>query len=121
MLFVRSKNLNANIFQTKSKIELTSEDMPTLMEVEQNLECLILVMLSYLRLDNYIKPIKEEFTGKQKYDFSMSIRESVYIEKRKYNATYISMDNKEYNLNYYMDDDYLICELVYILNKKSEE
>ena len=121
MLFIRSKNFNANIFQTRTKIEITSEDMPTLMKIEQNMERLRIGMLSYLRLDNNTKPIKEEFTGKQKYSFPMPIRESVYIEKREYNATYIGMDNKEYDLNYYMIDDYLICELVYILNKKSEE
>ena len=120
ILFVRSKDFNANVFQIREKIETNKEKMelPILMQVEQKIEYLRIGLLTYLNLDTNTEPIRELLTGKNKYDFPIPLRESIYTEKREYSGTYLTSTMEEYDINYYMDGEYLVCELVKFLNIK---
>ena len=117
VLFVRSKEFNANIFQTRKEITKEAE-LPILMQVESEMEYLKQGALNYLKLDSNTLPISESLTGISKYDFPMPTRESVYTEKRHYTSTYIDTNGEKYDINFYMDNEYLVCELVKFINNE---
>ena len=122
VLYVRSEDFNANIFQTKEKIKIEEDDkIPILMQVERSIEYLRNGALSYIGLDKNAKPMQEVLTGESKFDFPMPLRESIYTEKREYSATYIGPNRDKYDINFYMDGDYLVCELVKFLELDKKE
>ena len=122
ILFVRSKKFNANVFQVRTKIETNKDkqEIPTLMQIDHNIEHLRIGMLLYLGLDTNTKPIKETLTGNSKYNFEVPLRENIYTEKREYSGTYLTLNQEEYDINFYMDDEYLVCELVNFLEHKKK-
>ena len=122
ILFVRSKNFNANVFQTTRKIETEKgkQELPILMQVDQNIEYLKIGLLQYLGLDTKTLPLRETLTGNSKSNFPIPIGESIYKEKREYSGTYLTLNQEEYDINFYMKDDYLVCELVNFLEHKKK-
>ena len=77
------------------------------------------------RLGNDSKLITENLSGKSQYTFPIPTEESIYVEKRDYTSSYevedvfnrFDPENEEstkikYDLNFYLRDNYLICELV---------
>ena len=122
ILFLRSNNINANIFQTKRIITpMDPNGKPALSQVNENINYLKSEALSYIGIDKNAKPIEEKLTGKSKSKFELPLRESIYIEKREYSATYLGSDGNKYDLNFYMDGDYLVCEFVKFLDLDKKE
>lgn len=122
LLFLRSDSINANIFQIKKEITILDENgVPALTQVSENIAYLKSKALSYMGLERNAKPIEEKLTGKSKSKFELPLRESIYIEKREYSATYQTTDGDKYDLNFYMDGDYLVCEFVKFLNLDKKE
>ena len=122
ILFIRSKDFNANVFQTTRKIETEKgkQELPILMQVDQNIEYLKIGLLQYLGLDTKTLPLRETLTGNSKSNFPIPIGESIYKEKREYSGTYLTLNQEEYDINFYMDDEYLVCELVNFLEQKKK-
>lgn len=116
LLFLRSKKMNANIFQIKKKIVVLDENgTPALSQVSENINYLKSEALSYIGLEYNAKPIEETLSGKSNSEYKLPLRESIYIEKREYSATYTGANGDKYDINFYMDGDYLVCELVKFL------
>ena len=122
VLFIRSKEFNANVFQSKIKILKNKKGLenPT-MQVLDNMENLRSELYSYLGVYGQIDPINESLTGETKYSFQLPENESIYTEKRKYNSTYMGTDGNKYDINFYMDGDYLVCELVRFIDLDKKE
>ena len=123
ILFIRSKDLNLNVFQYRKNTKKDMEtDKPITMQIQTILEEVKIGLAKHTKM-NSITPIKEELTGKSKYSFLLPTSESVYIEKRQYSSSYAALNGDKYDINMYMDGDYVVCELVkYIdLDKKEKK
>ena len=121
ILFIRSKNLNLNVFQYRKNTKNDMEtDKPITMQIETIFDEIKNGLAKHAQM-NYITPIKEELTGKTKYNFPIPISESIYIEKRAYSSSYVALNGDKYDINLYMDGDYLVCELVKFLNLDKKE
>ena len=122
ILFVRSKDFNANIFQAKIKTDKNAKvfEEKATVQIETDISMLKYNLFKYLGINGELEPTQEYLTGKSKYNFPLPISESIYNEKRHYNSTYLGPDGNKYDLNFYMDGDYLVCELVKFLELKKK-
>ena len=118
ILFLRNKEMNANIYQAKVKIEAKkqAEGDPLLVQVDKNMQELKDEFYKYAGINYNTLPNTEKLNSKSKDEIPLT--EEIYIEKRNYCATYIVDNGEKYDINYYMDDDYLVLELVKFLDNK---
>ena len=115
-LYVRGENTNANIFQTKFKVDLNENIAAQVGMFMQDFEIACFVKLG---LPTHMEASKKQLHGEAKYDFDLPPEESVFLENRTYTVTYlVEQDGKEvqYDLNYYSNGDYLVCEFAKILD-----
>ena len=113
MLYVRSDKMNANVFQIKNRIAVTNDNhAPLLAQVDTYLTIFKNQALKYLKLNKDSKPIEEKISGDTKSN--LPLVEQIYIEKRTYSLTY-KVDNVLYDINFYMNDDNFVCEIVRFL------
>ena len=113
ILYLRSEELNANIFQTSYEIDINS-DMSPLIQVLVHLDIFKDKALEEIKLSSNAKPLKENVYGIDKWDKSIPIEEIIYNNKGLYVLTY-EKESTTYEINFYMKDDNFICELVKIL------
>ena len=136
MIFLREDNNKANIFQTKYKIDTTEN---TTIQIERYMQEFERECKSYMEIDLEEKPDSEKLYGEDKDIYSVPLEESIFNENRLYSLTYKVDENKEhekyikkthkddelysktdisdikkYDLNFYRDEDNLVCEFVKI-------
>jgi len=137
MLFLRSNDMNANIYQVNSEIiEYSDEEyiengdlIPPLIQINDLMNTFKNEALIVIGMSMDIEPVSEKLYGESKYNFSLPTEESIYVEKRLYSLRYEIdeyfheeeiNDNEEnksiYELNFYMNGKYFICEMVKILD-----
>ena len=135
MIFLRESYNKANIFQTKYRIDtidsITTQVGRYMQEFEQ--EC-----TSYMGIEPEEKAYSETLYGEDTEDAPIPLEESIFNENRLYSLTYKvdenrgieenennSKDNeanleedasnsKKYDINFYRNGDYLVCEFVRI-------
>ncbi len=112
LLLLKGKKFRANIFQSFYVTTNGIEGIPILVQIDQYMNSFINNSLDSLGIDSDYEYVYE-LTGESKYSFPISLEESIYKERRTYTRNYV-IDNKNYDMNFYMDDDTLVCELVRI-------
>ena len=122
IIFLREAYNKANIFQTKYRIdELDSIQS----QVGNYMESFTQVCVSYLGIDLEQKPYSKTLYGQAQSKYEITLEESIYLENRLYSITYKinanateeatnSEDGQKYDINFYRDGTYLICEFVKI-------
>lgn len=124
-IYVRSKDLDLNVFRSVYEIKDDEDSIP-LQQVREYMDKFSEEFYSITGVNLNSEPVEEKLYGESKYKFKMPIEESIYAENRLYSVTYkvandlytegekIEQVDKEiiYDLNYYMDGDNLVCELV---------
>lgn len=133
MIFLRETYNTANIFQTKYRIDtidsITTQVGRYMQEFEQ--EC-----TSYMGINPEEKAYSETLYGEDTEEAPIPLEESIFNENRLYSLTYkvdenrgikedeikqdeldsrenIS-DSRKYDINFYRNGDYLVCEFVRI-------
>lgn len=125
VLFIRTDDMNANIYQTKKKIVKGKEDNPELNQINEYMRLFKQSTMMNLEISEETEPKVEKLYGKSQYGFPIPTEESIYVEKRLYSLTYeVEEDNiyshkednstkmQTYDLNFYMNGEYFVCELV---------
>ena len=113
LFYVRSNKMNANVFQMKNRISITSENhAPLLAQVATYMSIFKNQALEYLKLNMDSEPLEEKISGDTKSN--LPLVEQIYIEKRTYSLTYKANDVL-HDINFYMDNDYFVCEIVKFL------
>ena len=136
MIFLRETYNKANIFQTKYRIDtidsITTQVGRYMQEFEQ--EC-----TSYMGIEPNEKAYSETLYGEDTEDAPIPLEESIFNENRLYSLTYKVDENrgieddknnskeqdelslkedasnsKKYDINFYRNGDYLVCEFVRI-------
>lgn len=136
MMFLRESYNKANIFQTKYRIDtidsITTQVGRYMQEFEQ--EC-----TSYMGIEPNEKAYSETLYGEDTEDAPIPLEESIFNENRLYSLTYKVDENrgieddknnskeqdelslkedasnsKKYDINFYRNGDYLVCEFVRI-------
>ena len=133
MIFLRETYNTANIFQTKYRIDtidsITTQVGRYMQEFEQ--EC-----TSYMGINPEEKAYSETLYGEDTEEAPIPLEESIFNENRLYSLTYKVDENrgikedeikqdeldsrenisnsKKYDINFYRNGDYLVCEFVRI-------
>ena len=110
IIYLRESYSKVNIFQTKYRIDEIG-DIST--QIENYIEIFKQTSYTYLGISDQ-KDINEILYGKDTTDVTLSIGESIYNEKRLYSITYkdTEIEVKNYDINFYRNENYLVCELV---------
>ena len=108
MIYVRGKYDKLNIYKTEYTLNKYGDKTQDIRNVMQDFE---------MTCEGYMEIIEQEYEetehlyGESSMDFELPIEESIYIEGRLYSKTYKSEEN-EYDINFYKQDDKIICEFV---------
>lgn len=108
MIYVRGKYDKLNIYKTEYTLNKYGDKTQDIRNVMQDFE---------MTCEGYMEIIEQEYEetehlyGESSTDFELPIEESIYIEGRLYSKTYKSEEN-EYDINFYKQDDKIICEFV---------
>ena len=108
MIYVRGKYDKLNIYKTEYTLNKYGDKTQDIRKVMQDFE---------MTCEGYMEIIEQEYEetehlyGESSMDFELPIEESIYIEGRLYSKTYKSEEN-EYDINFYKQDDKIICEFV---------
>ncbi len=107
ILYIRNKQVNANIFQTKSKL-ITSQD-----QITDAIDEFSKICKEYLKIDDNQKPESELMYRMPNAEGTIPLYEGIYNGKLQYCLIY-NVDESEYDINIYMADGQLIFELAKI-------
>lgn len=109
MIYLRGTD-NVNIFKTEYELDKYKD---TNMQIRNIIDTFEEKSKSYIGINEDSE--RSEITlGESKAEFTLPVEESIYNEGRTYSITYKS-DEKEYNINFYKQDDKIICELAKII------
>lgn len=110
IIYLRESYSKVNIFQTKYRIDEIG-DVST--QIENYMEIFKQTAFTYLGISNQ-EETNEMLYGEDTTDETLSIGESIYNEKRLYSITYkdTEIEVKNYDINFYRNENYLVCELV---------
>ena len=106
--YVRGKN-NLNIYQVKINTEENLDGVPVLQQIKDNMSAFEEEINK--NYDNKLINTSDELIGESNYKYDLPIEESIYKDNRVYRKTY-ELKGVIYHINYYMEDEYLVCELI---------
>ena len=105
--YIRNNN-NYNIYQIKIDTSNNDKNIPILVQIKETIND---IDKSIINSFKNIVFIEDKLEGKSNYKFNLSIEESIFKDNRNYVKIYKDKDI-EYHINYYMNNGYLVCELV---------
>lgn len=108
LYFVRGVN-NLNIYQVKIDTTNNIGGIPVVKQIKDNMNS----FEKRISKEYYDKLIfmSDELLGESKYKFKLPIEDSIYKDNRVYRKIFEEKGDV-YHINYYMENDYLICEVI---------
>lgn len=106
LIYIRG-NKNVNIYKTEYEIGKYKDKN---MEVENIIEMFKEECKNYVGINEEYEE-SEELLGESKAEFELPIAESINNEGREYMKKY-KKEGVEYNINFYKEEEKIICELV---------
>ena len=106
--YVRGNN-NLNIYQVRIDTIQNDPNVPIIAQIKESMDKLEKGMVD--SFNNKLVLSNEEFDRESEYKFDTSVEEKIYNEKMIY-TKFFEDSNERYNINYYMENDYLVCEMV---------
>ena len=106
--YVRGNN-NLNIYQVRIDTIQNDPNVPIIAQIKESMDKLEKGMVD--SFNNKLVLSNEEFDRESEYKFDTSVEEKIYNEKMIY-TKFFEDSNARYNINYYMENDYLVCEMV---------
>ena len=111
MIYVRESYNKLNIYQTEYKLDkyenINSQVEEIMREFEQ--EC-----KQYLIIEDIENMENEKLYGEASQKEEIPLGESIYYDNRLYSKTY-KKEEKTYDINFYRNNEKIICELVYVM------
>ena len=103
-------NKHINIYQVRIDTTKNEKDSPVLRQIELSMEGFESGVVNNF---NNKMTLSEEFINNNNisYKFDIPIEEKIYLDNVVYTRIFESEDGI-FSINYYMDDEYLICELI---------
>lgn len=112
MIYVRGNYDKLNIYKTEYTLNKYEDKTTKVRNIMQEFEMLC---EGYMEVTDEEYKETEQLYGESSADFELPIEESIYTEGRLYSKTYKSEEN-EYDINFYKQDNKIICEFVKIYN-----
>ena len=103
---------NLNIYKTEYTLNKYEDKTTKVRNIMQEFEMLC---EGYMEVTDEEYKETEQLYGESSADFELPIEESIYSDGRLYSKTYKSEEN-EYDINFYKQDNKIICEFVKIYN-----
>ena len=113
ILYIRG-NVNANIYQVKYNVDNFHKEIPILIQINQYMTSFEEESRTSLKFPVDLKYSDEKLSAESKYPFKLTTEEYIYKENIEYTRTY-KYNNVLYDFNYYIEDNYFVCEVVRIL------
>ena len=108
MIYVRGNYDRLNIYKTEYTLNKYGDKSTEVREIMQEFEMLC---EGYMEITEDAYKETEQLYGESSADFELPVEESIYTEGRLYSKTYKSEEN-EYDINFYRQDNKIICEFV---------
>ena len=99
---------NLNIYKTEYTLNKYEDKTTKVRNIMQEFEMLC---EGYMEVTDEEYKETEQLYGESRVDFELPIEESIYTEGRLYSKTYKNEDS-EYDINFYRQDNKIICEFV---------
>ena len=112
MIYVRGNYDKLNIYKTEYTLNKYEDKTTKVRNIMQEFEMLC---EGYMEVTDEEYKETEQLYGESSADFELPIEESIYSDGRLYSKTYKSEEN-EYDINFYKQDNKIICEFVKIYN-----
>lgn len=103
---------NLNIYKTEYTLNKYEDKTTKVRNIMQEFEMLC---EGYMEVTDEEYKETEQLYGESSADFELPIEESIYNEGRLYSKTYKNEDS-EYDINFYRQDNKIICEFVKVYN-----
>ena len=108
MIYVRGNYDKLNIYKTEYTLNKYEDKTTKVRNIMQEFEMLC---EGYMEITEDEYKETEQLYGESGADFELPVEESIYTEGRLYNKTYKNEEN-EYDINFYRQDNKIICEFV---------
>ena len=112
MIYVRGNYDKLNIYKTEYTLNKYEDKTTKVRNIMQEFEMLC---EGYMEVTDEEYKETEQLYGESSADFELPVEESIYSDGRLYSKTYKSEEN-EYDINFYKQDNKIICEFVKIYN-----
>ena len=112
MIYVRGNYDKLNIYKTEYTLNKYEDKTTKVRNIMQEFEMLC---EGYKEVTDEEYKETEQLYGESSADFELPVEESIYSDGRLYSKTYKSEEN-EYDINFYKQDNKIICEFVKIYN-----
>ena len=112
MIYVRGNYDKLNIYKTEYTLNKYEDKTTKVRNIMQEFEMLC---EGYMEVTDEEYKETEQLYGESSADIELPIEESIYSDGRLYSKTYKSEEN-EYDINFYKQDNKIICEFVKIYN-----
>ena len=99
---------NLNIYKTEYTLNKYEDKTTKVRNIMQEFEMLC---EGYMEVTDEEYKETEQLYGESRADFELPIEESIYTEGRLYSKTYKN-EESEYDINFYRQDNKIICEFV---------
>ena len=108
MIYVRGNYDKLNIYKTEYMLNKYEDKTTKVTSILQEFE---MICEGYMEVTDEEYKETEQLYGESSVDFDLPIEESIYNEGRLYSKTYKN-EECEYDINFYRQDDKIICEFV---------
>ena len=112
MIYVRGNYDKLNIYKTEYTLNKYEDKTTKVRNIMQEFEMLC---EGYKEVTDEEYKETEQLYGESSADVELPVEESIYSDGRLYSKTYKSEEN-EYDINFYKQDNKIICEFVKIYN-----
>ena len=109
MIYVREDYNNINIFQIEYLIDKYDNIE---IQVDGIIKDFENMCKRYMKLEKDEEPLLSMLYGEDNREASIPLGESIYSENKLYSETY-KINEKKYDLNFYRNNEKIICEFVY--------
>ena len=108
MIYVRGNYDKLNIYKTEYTLNKYEDKTTKVRNIMQEFEMLC---EGYMEVTDEEYKETEQLYGESRANFELPIEESIYTEGRLYSKTYKN-EESEYDINFYRQDNKIICEFV---------
>lgn len=112
MIYVRGNYDKLNIYKTEYTLNKYEDKT---IKVENIMQEFAMLCEGYMEVTDEEYKETEQLYGESSADFELPVEESIYNEGRLYSKTYKN-EECEYDINFYRQDDKIICEFVKVYN-----
>lgn len=112
MIYVRGNYDKLNVYKTEYTFNKYEDKTTKVSNIMQEFE---MICEGYMEITEDAYKETEQLYGESSEDFELPVEESIYNEGRLYSKTYKNEDS-EYDINFYRQDNKIICEFVKVYN-----